>query len=148
MRSPGSPAPSRRQLISGCAAAAACAGGVTACSGSSGSAQPTVAPSRKGSGATLAQLADVKVGKPIAAKTPAGKPIIIVQPKQGTVVAFSAICTHSGCTVAPSADGATLVCPCHGSTFDAATGKNTGGPAPVPLPKVLVEIKGDAIVAI
>ena len=77
MRSPGPAAPSRRQLISGCAAAAACAGGVAACSSSSGSAQPTVAPSRKGSGTTLAQLADVKVGAPIAAKTPTGQPIII-----------------------------------------------------------------------
>lgn len=52
-------------------------------------------------------------------------------------MAFSAVCTHQGCTVA--ADGAGLRCPCHGSTYD-LTGANTAGPAPSPLPKVEVTV--------
>jgi nitrite reductase/ring-hydroxylating ferredoxin subunit len=51
----------------------------------------------------------------------------LAQPSTGKVVAFTAICTHQGCTVNP--DGAVLRCPCHASTYDAFTGKNTSGPA-------------------
>lgn len=53
-------------------------------------------------------------------------------------MAFSAICTHLGCTVAPA--GNRLDCPCHGSVFDAFTGKNLSGPAPRPLPGVVVHV--------
>ena len=147
MRSEITAVPSRRQLVTGCAAVV-CAGGLAACSGSDATDKTAPAPSRSGSGETLAQVADVKVGGAISAKTPAGKPIIIAQPKEGTFVGFSAICTHAGCTVVPSADGKTLQCPCHKSTFDALTGKNTGGPAPAPLPQVLVEVKGGAVIAV
>jgi menaquinol-cytochrome c reductase iron-sulfur subunit len=45
--------------------------------------------------------------------------------------ALSAVCTHLGCTVGREQGG--FHCPCHGSTFD-AEGRNTGGPAPKPLP--------------
>ena len=132
----------------GARAAVVCAGGLAACSGSDATDKTAPVPSRSGSGEILAQVADIKVGGAISAKSPAGQPIIIAQPKDGTFVGFSAICTHAGCTVVPSADGKTLQCPCHKSTFDALTGKNTGGPAPAPLPKVLVEVKGGAVVAV
>ncbi len=59
------------------------------------------------------------------------------------MVAFSAICTHMGCTVAP--EGKRLLCPCHGSTFDAFTGKNLSGPAPSPLEKVSVRLNGSQV---
>lgn len=62
------------------------------------------------------------------------------------MVAFTAICTHMGGTVAP-ATGLQLKCPCHGSTYDAATGKNTGGPAPAPLAAVPVTVEGYSIVS-
>jgi len=52
--------------------------------------------------------------------------------------AFSAICTHQGCTVV--ADTAPLMCPCHGSTFDPETGQNLSGPAPKPLPEIAIEV--------
>lgn len=55
-----------------------------------------------------------------------------------TVVAFSAVCTHQGCTV--NARGAQLVCPCHASKFDPLTGAVQGGPAPSPLPSVAVQV--------
>jgi len=99
-----------------------------------------------GGGAALAKLSDVPVGGAFAAKDAAGKPIIIAQPTAGKVVAFTAICTHMGCTVAP-ATGTALACPCHGSTYDGTTGANTGGPAKRPLTAVPVAISGDSIVA-
>jgi cytochrome b6-f complex iron-sulfur subunit len=61
------------------------------------------------------------------------------------VVAFSAICTHQGCTVA--AAGTQLQCPCHGSVFDAFTGKVVNGPAQAPLGKVDVSVSGQDVVA-
>lgn len=50
----------------------------------------------------------------------------------GEFLALSAICTHQGCVIAPSRVG--FLCPCHGSSYD-AEGRNTGGPAPRPLPR-------------
>lgn len=94
--------------------------------------------------ATLTALADVPVGGAVSAKGPDGKPVIVAQPTAGTVVAFSAICTHKGCTVAP--EGAEIKCPCHDSLFD-LTGKNTGGPAPSPLAPIAVTVSGGNVVA-
>ena len=146
---------SRRQVIATGVVAMAGVGGIAACgssasttaSGSSNAgaaAAPASSAASSGAGA-LASLSDVAVGSAISAKDN-GKPIIIAQPTAGKVVAFTAICTHMGCTVAPG-QGLQLVCPCHGSTYDAATGKNTGGPAPSPLAAVPVKVEGTSIVA-
>ena len=69
----------------------------------------------------------------------------MAQPTAGSVVAFSAICTHLGCTVAPQ--GKQLDCPCHGSVYDAFTGKVINGPAPRPLPSIPVTVQGGQVVA-
>ena len=97
-----------------------------------------------GSGGSLAKLSDIPVGEAVSAKD-GGKPIVVAQPTKGTAAAFSAICTHMGCTVKPA--GKELHCPCHGSRYDASTGKVLGGPAPKPLPKVPVHLKGDEVVS-
>jgi quinol---cytochrome c reductase iron-sulfur subunit len=61
------------------------------------------------------------------------------------IVAYSKICTHAGCAIAlyrkptfPQVEpGPALVCPCHYSTFDPATGGTvTYGPAGRPLPQL------------
>jgi Rieske Fe-S protein len=59
-------------------------------------------------------------------------------------VAFSAICTHMGCTVAPA--GSELHCPCHGSRYNALTGAVLQGPAPRALPSVPVHVAGGKVV--
>ena len=97
-----------------------------------------------GGGKQLAKLSDIPVGGSISA-TLDGNPIILAQPSTGKVVAFTAICTHQGCTVNP--DGAVLRCPCHASTYDAFTGKNTGGPAQSPLAAIPVTVSGGAVLA-
>ena len=124
----------------GVTALAACGGG-----GSTGSSStPTSGSNGGGGGQVLAKVADVPVGGAVSATDANGKPVIVSQPTAGDVVAFSAICTHMGCTVAPH--GSELLCPCHGSTYDLATGDNTGGPAPSPLPKVSVKVsKGEVV---
>jgi Rieske Fe-S protein len=58
------------------------------------------------------------------------------------IVAFSAICTHLGCSVIaqPNADGH-IVCPCHGSQFDPADGARVvKTPAPRPLPSLPIAL--------
>ena len=113
--------------------------------GMKSAAPPKTAAAADGGTAALAKLKDVPVGHAIAASGPEGQPIVIARPKTGKVVAFSAICTHQGCTVAPA--GKQLNCPCHGSVFDAFTGKVLAGPAPSPLPAVAVKVSGANVVA-
>ena len=48
------------------------------------------------------------------------------------VVAFSTVCTHAGCRIGKT-NGNFLQCSCHGSRFEAATGKALKGPAIQPL---------------
>jgi ubiquinol-cytochrome c reductase iron-sulfur subunit len=65
------------------------------------------------------------------------------------ILAFSKICTHAGCAIAlyraplfqPVEKPPALVCPCHYSTFDPATGGTVVfGPAGRPLPQLPLEI--------
>ncbi len=113
-------------------------------SGGSTSAGGETSASSGGGGEQVAKLSDIPVGGSISA-TLDGKPIIVAQPSTGKVVAFTAICTHQGCTVNP--DGAVLRCPCHASTYDAFTGKNTSGPAQGPLAAIPVTVSGGAVLA-
>lgn len=94
-------------------------------------------------GTVVARLADVAVGGSTAVGV-AGVPYVVARPEESRVVAFSAVCTHQGCRVAPN--GPTLDCPCHGSQFDAFTGEVLQGPAEEALPQLSVVIEGDAIV--
>ena len=92
----------------------------------------------------IVAVADVPVGGAVAAKDGSGKPIVVAQPEAGTIVAFTAVCTHKQCKVKP--EGAQLKCPCHQSVFDAFTGANVSGPAPTPLDAVPVTVSGDDVV--
>jgi rieske iron-sulfur protein len=68
-------------------------------------------------------------------------------------VAYSAICTHLGCTVswtpnANSPDVSFTECHCHGSIFNPAEGaKVMGGPAPIPLSQIGVKVRQDGTLA-
>ncbi len=66
-----------------------------------------------------------------------GGPAVLVRLPSGETVAYSAVCTHQGCTVGYDPQRQLLVCPCHGSTFDPARGaKVLSGPATRPLEKL------------
>jgi Rieske Fe-S protein len=71
----------------------------------------------------------------------ADQSVVVTQPSAGTFKAFSAICTHQGCTVS-SVSGGTINCPCHGSKFKIADGSVAGGPAKRPLPGKQVNESG------
>lgn len=63
------------------------------------------------------------------------------------VVAYSAICTHLGCTVSEwDAEQDWFHCLCHHARFDPRAGAAvTAGPAPRPLPVLPLEARGDGI---
>jgi thiosulfate dehydrogenase [quinone] large subunit len=69
-----------------------------------------------------------------------GQPAYVVHLPGNTFVAFSAVCTHAGCTVRFDSSSLEFVCPCHGGTYDASTGQVTGGPPPSPLAAIPVHI--------
>lgn len=94
-------------------------------------------------GERVAALSDVPVGGSTAVATPAGD-ALVSRKSETEVSAFSAVCTHQGCKVEPA--GAELRCPCHGSVFDAFTGKVKNGPAEAPLPAIGVAVEGQSIV--
>ncbi|MEO7260357.1 MAG: Rieske (2Fe-2S) protein [Jatrophihabitantaceae bacterium] len=135
-------APARRQAAETNSGAGSSAGS-SATAGSSG-AGSSAASSSAASGKTLAKLSDIKVGEAISATGPDGADIIITRPTETTVAAYSAICTHEGCTVQPA--GRELDCPCHGSVFD-LKGAVLNGPAGRPLATVKVALSGDNVVA-
>jgi rieske iron-sulfur protein len=63
---------------------------------------------------------------------------------EADIVAFSAICTHAGCTVSgwKQREGQ-FWCPCHGSLYDPGFGGAVvGGPAPRPLPSLPLRVDG------
>ena len=59
---------------------------------------------------------------------------IAVARSNGTLYAFSDICTHRGCNLANGGEveGSTIECECHGSIFDMGTGSVIQGPATEP----------------
>lgn len=93
-----------------------------------------------GGSAALAKASDVPVGGGVIVdKT------VVTQPTQGQFKAFSAVCTHQGCTVANVKDG-TINCGCHNSKFSIEDGSVKGGPANKPLDEKQVKLDGENIV--
>lgn len=69
--------------------------------------------------------------------------VFLIRTEQG-IAAIRGQCTHHGCAVAPTAEGA-FHCGCHGSDF-AADGTVTHGPASEDLPWLAVRIENGSVV--
>ncbi len=111
----------RRQVL-GAGVLGVAAMTVAACSSNSdsgGSSDPG------GSSGALAKTSDIPEG---GGKIFASQKVVVTQPTSGTYKAFSAVCTHQGCTVS-SVSGSDIVCPCHGSKFSIKDGSVQNGPA-------------------
>jgi thiosulfate dehydrogenase [quinone] large subunit len=99
----------------------------------------TPAHHRGAGGTVIAATAAIPVGNAKSFVDPAtGEPAWAVHSGSATFVAFSAICTHAGCTVQYDPSTVQFVCPCHGGTFDARTGRVVAGPPPAPLQAIPV----------
>ena len=81
-------------------------------------------------GTAIGPAKDVPVGGAASFTDPrTGDPSIVIQATAGKFVAFDAVCPHAGCTVEYDQSAALIICPCHGSQFNAATGAVETGPA-------------------
>lgn len=101
---------------------------------------PSSSPSQ-GDGDALAKTSDIPVG---GGKVFAARKVVVTQPEEGTFKAFSAICTHQGCTVKDVAGG-TINCPCHGSKYRVADASVAAGPAPRPLAPERITVENGSI---
>lgn len=70
--------------------------------------------------------------------------VVVTQPSQGVYEAFSAVCTHAGCTVA-EVSGGEIICPCHGSKYAIKDGSVVMGPADQALAKKEIKVEGGRI---
>ncbi len=124
--------------------------------GGGGGASPTPTPQPTGSptpsptqtlppGAVrITATSTVPVGSAFSFTDPAtGDPAYLLQPKQGTFMAYSGVCTHEGCIVNWNSGPSDFTCPCHGAVFS-DTGEPLRGPVKEPLaPITVVEYAGD-----
>jgi Rieske Fe-S protein len=143
---------SRRNLLTGLAAAGVALPLVAAC-GSSGSdstvtgsvpttgSTPTQAPQAGGGNGGGIPTSEIPVG---GGRIFASKGYVVTQPTAGQFKAFSSICTHQGCPVTEIQSG-TIVCTCHGSQYSIKDGSVEGGPAPKPLPEKTVTVTGNTL---
>lgn len=70
-------------------------------------------------------------------------PAIAIRLADGSLVAYSSVCTHLSCTVLWNRDEERIDCPCHDGEFDPRDGRVLAGPPPRPLPRIeLVERPG------
>ncbi len=147
---------SRRNALGGAATLGLGLPLLAACTGAAGSgpaddpagapaSQPT-ATQNLPSGAGLVATSEVPVGGGVVI---ADSEVVITQPTQGDFKAFTAICTHQGCTVNEVSD--TINCPCHLSKFSIEDGSNVVGPggSPTgsigPLSPIEIKVDGDQI---
>ncbi len=140
---------SRREMIAASAAAAA-----VVAAGCSGAVSRTA----------IARLADLTPWRPLFFSFPGDFPAILLDVGRSiggvgpnrSIVAYSAVCTHMGCSVQLDASlkieghsTPNLVCPCHKSAFDPASlGAAIAGPATYGLPIVELEVSGRTIYAV
>ena len=136
----------RRMLAGGCCLALA--GSMAGCSS-----EPMMGPEK-----SIASLSDLEINIPIQFTYPEEEVALLIDvgkkveggvgPKE-SIVAFSCLCQHMGLPADYKGDKGRLVCPGHGSEYDALRGGHTvEGPAPRRLPRILLKIVQRRVYAI
>ena len=121
----------------GTVAAIAACGSTSSSGGGSGNGGAGSNTASKDLGATSA----IPVG---GGKIFADQLVVVTQPTAGAFKAFTAVCTHMGCTVNQVSNGL-IMCPCHGSEYSISDGSVKQGPAPTPLPAKQISVANDQI---
>jgi Rieske Fe-S protein len=131
--------PDRRSVMKAAALIAvpvAGVGTVAACSSSGGSGSSS---SSSGANGTVSvPSSQVPLGGGFVDQ---GNNVVVTQPQSGVFKAFTAVCTHQGCTVGGVTNNR-IVCPCHGSVFSAQDGSVLNGPASAPLAPMTATVSG------
>ncbi|MEV0595257.1 Rieske (2Fe-2S) protein [Nonomuraea cavernae] len=134
---------SRRAVIAG-VGAGGLALALTACGADTDTPSNAAAtgPAEPGAaGGALGRTTDIPVGGGTVFKD---RKIVVTQPTAGDFKAYTAICTHQGCTVASVANGL-IECPCHGGKYKIEDGSVAGGPPKGPLAETAIKVEGDQI---
>ena len=96
----------------------------------------------------IARADDVAPGGSVLFRYPTEEdPCILIRDRSGRLDAFSQVCTHLSCAVVHRPDEQTLACPCHNGSFSAVDGRPLAGPPTRRLPRILIEQRGDDLVA-
>jgi Rieske Fe-S protein len=97
----------------------------------------------------IAQLGEIPVGDVKLFHYPNPKDqCLLVRTGENDYVAYSQKCTHLSCAVYYSREDNQLICPCHNGRFSIRDGAVIQGPPTRALPPVVLERKGDALIAI
>lgn len=97
----------------------------------------------------VARIGEIPVGGVKLFQYPkSGDQCIMVRTAEDSYVAFSQKCTHLSCAVYYSREQDRLECPCHQGYFSVHDGSVLQGPPTRPLPRVVLERKGDELIAI
>jgi thiosulfate dehydrogenase (quinone) large subunit len=133
----------------------------TAATGGSGSRHPSRTPQASSRASTrhsanrapagmhpVADAGSVGIGHGVRFDDPAsGRPAWLIRSGSQRFDAFSAVCTHAGCTVDYDPASKQFLCPCHGGSYSASDGHVLGGPPPSPLARIKVALSGKKVYA-
>jgi nitrite reductase/ring-hydroxylating ferredoxin subunit len=104
---------------------------------------PELPPARIAGGSALEPGASLLFRYPTA-----DDPCILIRDPSGHFDAFSQVCTHLSCAVVHAPASQALECPCHKGSFSSADGRPLAGPPERRLPRIMIERRGDDLVAI
>lgn len=94
-------------------------------------------------------VASIPVGGEVRFSYPTSNdPAVLLRLDDDLFVAYSAVCTHLACEVFWRPDQDDLFCPCHDGHFDPRNGAPTAGPPTRPLPEIILEQRGNTMVAL
>lgn len=97
----------------------------------------------------IAQAGDIPVGGVRLFRYPNPKEqCLLVRTGENDYVAYSQKCTHLSCAVYYSREDNQLICPCHNGRFSIRDGAVIQGPPTRALPHVVLERKGQELIAI
>jgi thiosulfate dehydrogenase [quinone] large subunit len=106
--------------------------------------KPSSASTSSPPGREITKASAVAPGSAFGFRDNSGRPAWLVHETAGDFRAFTATCTHQGCTVQYDANYG-FVCPCHGGEYSAETGAVVAGPPPAPLTRLQVTVVGNSV---
>lgn len=97
----------------------------------------------------VARMGEVPVGGVKLFRYPGPEdPCILIRRGEDEYAAYSQKCTHLSCAVYYAREKDRLECPCHEGYFSVRDGRVLQGPPQRPLPRVALQRRGDALVAV
>jgi len=106
-------------------------------------------PRRTGSVGAVRIAGRIEQGEAVAFSYPGPDDrAIAMRLPDGSLVAYSSICTHLSCAVLWERERDELLCPCHQGRFSALDGAVLSGPPPRPLPVIELEERSDGVYAV